>query len=158
MNFCPVDESLQRCKSSPTMIVGRCNRFHHLQRNLSPFIGADVGHASPGVHRPSLASVVFSVNQTFSRYHALAKLQQGRMEAIADLKNMMVVGNNQPLSFVTYSVPQEAIGIFNRANKCTPERIVFFRDGVSEGEFSRVRDIEVEAIHGERSRINLCAV
>lgn len=88
------------------MIVGRWKRFHHFQRHLSPWIlGADVGHASPGVHRPSLASIVFSVNDTFSRYHALAGLQQGRMEAIADLKKMMVVGNNKSLPFVTHSVP-----------------------------------------------------
>ena len=57
-------------------------------------LGADVGHASPGVQRPSLASVVFSVDDTFSRYQALARLQQGRMEVIADLKAMMVVGGN----------------------------------------------------------------
>jgi len=114
VNFCPVDASLQRCKSSPTMIVG-----------------ADVGHASPGVQRPSLASVVFSVDENFSRYHALARLQQGRMETITDLKKMMV----------------DAIGIFKGTNNCLPERIIFFRDGVSEGEFSKVRDTEVEAIH-----------
>ena len=41
------------------------------------------------------------------------------------------------------------MGIFNGANKCTPDRIIFLRDGVSEGEFSRVRDTEVEAIHGK---------
>lgn len=29
-----------------------------------------------------------------------------------------------------------------------PERVLFFRDGVSEGEFSRVREEEVGAIHG----------
>jgi len=94
-------------------------------------VGADVGHASPGVQRPSLASVVFSMDSTFSRYQALARLQQGRVEAIADLKEMMV----------------DAFGKFHGANSRTPERVVFFRDGVSEGEFSRVRDIEVGAIH-----------
>jgi len=114
VNFCPVDGSLQHCKSSPTMIVG-----------------ADVGHAAPGIKRPSLASVVFSTDNVFSRYQALAKLQQGRLETIADLKEMMM----------------EAIRVFWFTNKCTPDRIIFFRDGVSEGEFSQVREIEVEAIH-----------
>ncbi|KAF9781277.1 Piwi domain-containing protein [Thelephora terrestris] len=114
VNFCPIEPSFDQCKSAPMMIVG-----------------ADVGHASPGVHRPSLASVVFSTDNTFSRYQALASLQQGRMEAIADLKQMML----------------DAFKKFHGTNGCIPERIVFFRDGVSEGEFSRVRDSEVEAIH-----------
>ena len=87
------------------MIVGECNRFHGFQRLLTLWLlGADVGHASPGVQRPSLASVVFSVDHTFSRYQALAKLQQGRMEAIVDLKDMMMVGSNQPSPFATHSV------------------------------------------------------
>lgn len=114
VNFCPADDSMNRCKSAPMMIVG-----------------ADVGHAAPGVERPSLASVVFSMDNTFSRYQAIAKLQQARMEAIVDLKDMMV----------------EAFGKFWAANERVPERVIFFRDGVSEGEFSRVREIEVGAIH-----------
>jgi hypothetical protein len=106
VNFCPIDESLRQCRSSPTMIVGRCSRFHRLQHHLSPWVlGADVGHASPGVQRPSLASVVFSVDDMFSRYHALARLQQGRMESIVDLKKMMVVRGNAPKSFATHPVP-----------------------------------------------------
>lgn len=44
---------------------------------------------------------------------------------------------------------------FTINNYITPARIIFFRDGVSEGEFSRVRDVEVEAIHGEEPRIDL---
>ena len=140
------------------MIVGRCSRFYWLQRHLSPWLlGADVGHASPGVQRPSLASVVFSVDNTFSRYHALARLQQGRMETIVDLKMMMVVGSNESQPSAAHSVPQEAIMVFYRTNNLTPARIVFFRDGVSEGEFSGVRDNEVQAIHGEWSHIDLGA-
>jgi len=53
------------------------------------------------------------------------------METIVDLKDMMV----------------QAILGFQRINTCTPHCIIFLRDGVSEGEFSRVRDTEVEAIH-----------
>lgn len=68
-------------------------------------LGADVGHASPGVQRPSLASIVFSVDGTFSRYRALARLQQGRMETIVDLKEMMVVGGGKPESFAADPVP-----------------------------------------------------
>jgi eukaryotic translation initiation factor 2C len=106
VNFCPIDASLKQCESCPTMIVGRYNPFYRLEHRLSSRVsGADVGHASPGVHRPSLASVVFSVDQKFSRYQALARLQQGRVEAIADLKEMMMVGSNVPSPFAAHSVP-----------------------------------------------------
>ena len=44
--------------------------------------------------------------------------------------------------------------VFKGANGCTPDRIIFLRDGVSEGEFSRVRDVEVEAIHGRWSCVH----
>lgn len=77
-----------------------------VQPNLSPWVpGADVGHASPGVQRPSLASVVFSSDTAFSRYHALARLQQGRLETIADLKEMIVVGSNDLQTFAAHSFP-----------------------------------------------------
>ena len=104
MNFHPVDSSLDQCKSTPTMIVGECDRFRGSRcRLLTPWVlGADVGHPSPGVRRPSLASVVFSVDITFSRYQALARLQQARVEVIASLKDMMVVGSNETLSFPTH--------------------------------------------------------
>jgi len=94
-------------------------------------VGADVGHASPGLQRPSLASVVFSVDPTFSRYQALARLQQRRTEVIADLKDMIMV----------------AFRNFKASNDCVPRRIIFFRDGVSEGEFSKVLEVEVKAIN-----------
>ena len=75
------------------MIVGGYNHLRRIRYHLNPWaLGADVGHPSPGVERPSLASVVFSMDNTFSRYQALAKLQQARVEAIVDLKDMMVVG------------------------------------------------------------------
>ena len=106
VNFCPLDPSLRACQNKPMMIVGRWNLFHHVQHRLRPWTpGADVGHAAPGVKRPSLASIVFSVDRDFSRYQALAKLQQPRLEAIADLKQMMVVCSDGPSSSATHSVP-----------------------------------------------------
>ena len=71
------------------------------------------------------------------------------MEAIVDLKDMMVVGSHELSPFASYPALQDAFGKFKGLNGCLPKRIVFFRDGVSEGEFSRVRDVEVGAIHGE---------
>ena len=121
VNFCPIDPSFEQCKSAPMMIVGRCSHFHCTRIRLSPWvIGADVGHASPGVQRPSLASVVFSMDNTFSRYQALARLQQGRVEAIADLKEMMVVGVGWQQSVV----PCRSFSPFRMRSGSSTERMV----------------------------------
>jgi hypothetical protein len=34
-------------------------------------------------------------------------------------------------------------------NHATPRRIIFYRDGVSEGEYQTVEDIEIKALSGK---------
>ncbi|KAH8018760.1 hypothetical protein HPB51_011511 [Rhipicephalus microplus] len=53
-----------------------------------------------------------------------------RVEIIRDLKDMM----------------KELLKAFYRATKHKPERIIFYRDGVSQGQFMEVRNREVSAI------------
>ena len=61
---------------------------------LSNIIGADVTHASPGVWRPSIAALVASYDKDGARYFSTHSVQGPRMEIIADLEEMLVVGNN----------------------------------------------------------------
>ncbi|KAH7978143.1 hypothetical protein HPB49_004609 [Dermacentor silvarum] len=82
-------------------------------------IGADVSHPSPGDRiRPSIAACM---------EHAEAK---ARVEIIRDLKEMV----------------KDMLKAFFRATRHKPERIIFYRDGVSEGQFLQVRNREVSAI------------
>ena len=38
---------------------------------------------------------------------------------------------------------------FVERNLCLPERLIIYRDGVSEGEFERVRTLENKALRGK---------
>ncbi|XP_077491689.1 protein argonaute-2-like [Amblyomma americanum] len=100
-------------------------------------IGADVSHPSPGDKvRPSIAACVGSLDRVPSKFHATIRVQiedseaKARVEIIRDLKDMI----------------KELLLAFYRATRHKPERIVFYRDGVSEGQFLEVRNHEVSAI------------
>ncbi|KAJ6618325.1 Piwi domain-containing protein [Mycena sp. CBHHK59/15] len=96
-----------------------------------PFMimGADVSHPGPGVARPSIASLVWSWVQAAASYIAFSEVQGPREEIIQDLQSMV----------------KGAILAFGKKNK-PPERIVFYRDGVSEGELETVKAAEIAAI------------
>ncbi|KAL1447567.1 hypothetical protein MTO96_044249 [Rhipicephalus appendiculatus] len=100
-------------------------------------IGADVTHPAPGDKlRPSIAACVGSLDSIPSKFHASIRVQMedsaatSRVEIIKDLKDMM----------------KDMLKAFYRATKHKPERIIFYRDGVSEGQFMEVRNREVSAI------------
>jgi eukaryotic translation initiation factor 2C len=42
-----------------------------------------------------------------------------------------------------------AIDAFGSKNRTSPKRIIFFRDGVSEGEFDKIAEDEIGAIQSE---------
>ena len=92
-------------------------------------IGADVIHSSP--ETPSIAAVVGSLDSDASRYCARIRIQRNREEIIKDLANVM-----KEILIQFYK--------FNRGAK--PEKIVFYRDGVSEGQFDQVLIHEVRAV------------
>ncbi|CAE6486384.1 unnamed protein product [Rhizoctonia solani] len=96
-------------------------------------IGSDVTHPSPGSARgtPSIAAVVGSVDSQFGQFPASLRLQESKKEMITDLTDMMI----------------ERLNAFQVRNKVLPERILFFRDGVSEGQFLTVRDDELPKVN-----------
>ncbi|KAF5318181.1 hypothetical protein D9619_012093 [Psilocybe cf. subviscida] len=94
---------------------------------FSVVMGADVIHPPPGAQdRPSFAALVGSTNLEASRYVATASVQEPRREIISGLKDMVK------------DVLQRAAG--------PPKRLIFYRDGVSEGEFQHVKDRELPMI------------
>ncbi|KAG6917797.1 hypothetical protein DXG01_001069 [Tephrocybe rancida] len=97
-----------------------------------PFIimGADVGHPGPGIMKPSITSLVWSYDEYATRYAAFTSLQHPRVETIEGLQDMV----------------KRAIIAFGMRNRTSPRRIVFFRDGVSEGEFDHILKIELSAM------------
>jgi len=94
-------------------------------------MGADVSHPGPGANRPSIASLVWSHDQHGASYCATTRIQPPRSEIITDLKGMV----------------EMALMMFGQTNRTAPTNIVFFRDGVSEGEFASVKKAEIASIN-----------
>ncbi|CAN7977088.1 unnamed protein product, partial [Ixodes persulcatus] len=100
-------------------------------------IGADVTHPAPGDRiQPSIAACVGSLDSIPFKFRASIRVQLenheavARVEMIKDLKGMVM----------------ELLKAFREATRHKPEHIIFYRDGVSEGQFAQVRDLELQAI------------
>lgn len=113
--------------------------LHSLSRQLPRFgndhvmyIGADVNHPGSGDSTsPSIAAVVGSINWPWSnRYNARVSYQSHRVEHIQQLEEMS----------------KELLDDYFKANKKLPDRILFFRDGVSESQFDMVLNSELDAL------------
>ncbi|KAI8354349.1 Piwi domain-containing protein [Mortierella sp. GBAus27b] len=118
----------------------------HLANNMVPFLtskptillGADVSHPAPGDDvRPSIAALVGSMDARASRYAASVRIQSARTENMVALTDMVV----------------ELLKTFFQSCGKKPERILFYRDGVSEGQFAEVLNTEVKAIKAACRRL-----
>ena len=95
------------------------------------FIGADVSHPAAGSKAPSLATMVGSVDYEGVRYACPLPLNQNnREESIIGVRNMVT----------------ELVTIYKKNTNTFPRRILYFRDGVAEGQFAKVKELEVAAI------------
>ncbi|KAI7738583.1 hypothetical protein M8C21_034011 [Ambrosia artemisiifolia] len=96
------------------------------------FLGADVTHPHPlDDFSPSVAAVVGSVNwPAANKYVSKMRSQTHRHEIIKDLADMV----------------EEILNDFVRELSKLPKRLIFFRDGVSETQFQKVLQDELQAI------------
>uniref|UniRef100_T1J113 Protein argonaute-1 n=1 Tax=Strigamia maritima TaxID=126957 RepID=T1J113_STRMM len=95
------------------------------------FLGADVTHPPAGDNKkPSIAAVVGSMDAHPSRYAATVRVQQHRQEIIQELSAMV----------------RELLIQFYKSTRFKPNRIIFYRDGVSEGQFQAVLQHELLAV------------
>jgi len=94
--------------------------------------GADVTHPPPGgdPNRSSIVSLVGSMDAQCARYHASLRTQQAKLEIIQDIKSMM----------------KELLVAFYKSTGTKPERILFYRDGISEGQFNEALRVEIAEI------------
>jgi len=95
-------------------------------------MGADVTHPAPGeTKKPSIAALVASMDVNATLYRADTRVQECRKEIITDMKEMV----------------KEMMRQFRRRNHGKrPEQILFYRDGVSEGQFQTVLENELHAL------------
>jgi eukaryotic translation initiation factor 2C len=100
-------------------------------------MGADVMHPPPGSQEiPSYSALVSSVDSNVSKYIAVTDVQTRRVELIENLEQMCK------------SVIGKCMGYRKEVEKTNApiKRVIFYRDGVSEGQFQQVLDHELPKI------------
>ncbi|KAL1683603.1 Piwi domain-containing protein [Schizophyllum commune] len=103
-------------------------------------VGADVSHPAPGQARPSMISLVYSTDADAVRYGAITDIQDARAERI---ENMERYAYDAIIAFARRNNPDYAKNDPNGKVRIFPARVVFYRDGISEGEFAQVAKGEV---------------
>uniref|UniRef100_A0A0E0NJ26 Uncharacterized protein n=1 Tax=Oryza rufipogon TaxID=4529 RepID=A0A0E0NJ26_ORYRU len=118
--------------------------------------GADVTHPHPGEDSsPSIAAVVASQDwPEVTKYAGLVSAQAHRQELIQDL---FKVWKDPQRGTVSGGMIRELLISFKRATGQKPQRIIFYRDGVSEGQFYQVLFYELDAIRKKRHHTRLFA-
>ncbi|KAH8735189.1 Piwi domain-containing protein [Ilyonectria robusta] len=96
-------------------------------------IGVDVSHGAPGGNSPSTAAMTMSVDRDATRYAALVESNGYRVE-------MLTPAN------VRFMFGQLANYWREGHNGGFPAHIMYFRDGVGEGQFAQVLDQEIAEI------------
>ncbi|KAI9675940.1 MAG: hypothetical protein M1829_003178 [Trizodia sp. TS-e1964] len=92
-------------------------------------VGIDVTHPSPGSlsSAPSVAALVASTDKFLSQFPCELRIQEGRKEMVADLREML----------------RSRLNVWKAKNKILPENILVYRDGVSEGQYQILLKDEV---------------
>ena len=115
-----IDDSVKPVFNEPTIVFG-----------------ADVTHPSPtetGI--PSIAAVVASMDRHASKYHARVRAQRHRNGA----------GAQEIINDLAVIVRELLIEFYKTNRGLKPSKILFYRDGVSEGQFDQVLVHEVRAV------------
>lgn len=142
---CLKSRTVQRMNSSTcsNLLLKVNSKLNGVNHALSPvskppclrrpvmIVGADVTHPAPDqTDIPSVAAVCASHDPQAFKYNIQIRLQPPRVEIIQDLEAIM----------------REQLKYFYGITGYKPERIMFYRDGVSEGQFFEVLNSEVNAI------------
>lgn len=122
------------------------------------FLGADVTHPPAGDNKkPSIAAVVGSMDAHPSRYAATVRVQQHRQNGSTTQGQSASDGSRpRQLTFARTahdeviqelsSMVKELLIQFYKSTRFKPNRIILYRDGVSEGQFQTVLQHELTAM------------
>ncbi|KAF8603575.1 Piwi-domain-containing protein [Ceratobasidium sp. AG-I] len=110
-------------------------------------LGSKIMHPAPGAYgRPSFPAVVSSLDSHATRYAAVSGPQESRVGMIMNLENMIYELISRHAWWKAHQEYQELI---------YPKRLVFYRSGVSEGQFAHVLQYELSAIKAACKRHNI---
>ncbi|XP_022685381.1 protein argonaute 12 [Setaria italica] len=129
-----------------TVLEDALNRRIPLLTDVPTIVfGADVTHPPPGEGlAPSIAAVVASMDwPQVTKYKCLVSSQGHRVEIINDLFTEV---RDPVKGIVRGGMIRDLLVSFKKSTGHKPCRIIFYRDGVSEGQFSQVLLYEMDAI------------
>jgi eukaryotic translation initiation factor 2C len=103
-----------------------------LAHGKTMIVGIDVTHPSPGSssNAPSVAGIVASTDQWLGQWPGDLRIQSGRQEMVADLEGLF----------------KSRMNLWCSKQGVYPENILIYRDGVSEGQYNQVLDVELPAL------------
>ncbi|KYM94762.1 Protein argonaute-2, partial [Cyphomyrmex costatus] len=102
-------------------------------------VGADVTHPAPDSKNiPSIAAVATSRNDSAFQYNVSLRLQPPKEEMILDLEAIIL----------------SQLNIYYLETKFLPKRLIYYRDGVSEGQLPQVMFYEINAIRNAIKMFN----
>lgn len=94
-------------------------------------VGVDVTHPAPGSasNAPSVAGMVASVDKRLGQWPADLRIQESRKEMVSELDSML----------------KSRLQLWKTQGKhpALPENLLIYRDGVSEGQYATVLDVEL---------------
>ncbi|TWU78208.1 hypothetical protein ED733_007930 [Metarhizium rileyi] len=96
-------------------------------------IGVDISHGAPGGGSPSTAAMTMSVDRDANRYAATVESNGYRVEMLSAVNVQVMFGQLAKYWMAGHE------GAF-------PKHIIYFRDGVGEGQFAQVLDQEIREI------------
>ncbi|KAI3393972.1 hypothetical protein diail_3451 [Diaporthe ilicicola] len=107
-------------------------RLHFIAQGKTMIVGIDVTHPDPGSSNraPSIAAMVANLTRDLGQWPATSSIQKGRrQEMVDDLKDML----------------KRHLSLWKTAGKNSrfPEAILIFRDGVSEGQYEMIKELEL---------------
>lgn len=108
------------------------NQLGFLNNGNTMVVGIDVTHPAPKSMEgsPSIAAVVASIDNEYGQWPGSIRCQDSKKEMVSTLKFMM----------------QERLKLWIKTNNRGPEKILIYRDGVSEGQYKTVLEDELEQI------------
>ena len=103
-----------------------------LKERKTMVVGIDVTHPSPGSSSgaPSVAGIVASVDEWLGQWPAELRIQPAREEMVEGLQGLF----------------ESRLRLWMKRNGNPPENIIFYRDGVSEGQYNLVLEKELPAL------------
>ncbi|KAH8360426.1 hypothetical protein KR200_004639 [Drosophila serrata] len=104
------------------------------------FLGADVSHPSPDQREiPSVVGVAASHDPFGGAYNMQYRLQRSTLEEIEDME----------------SITLEHLRVYHKYHNKYPEHIMYYRDGVSDGQFPKIKTEEIKGIKAACRQIGI---